>query len=113
MKTLLILSASANIPLALLIMTLVALFLVAIFVFFQIKFSNKKRRELLEQIKNLEHERESKIVETCGAMKVKDDEIKRLADLYLEALTEIERLEIAKKNLLGEVGRLSNEIHKH
>jgi len=112
MKTLLILSVSANIPLALFIMIVIVILLAAIIVFSQIKFSKKKRRELLEQIKTLEHEREAKILETYGAMKAKDREIKRLADLYLEAETENARLEIAKKNLLGEIGRLTNELQK-
>lgn len=113
MKTLLILSASANIPLVLFIMVIVAIFLIAIFAFLQIKFSQKKRRELLEQIKTLEHAREAKILETYGAMKAKDKEIKRLADYNLTLETEIARLEIAKKNLLNEIRQLSNEINKH
>ena len=108
MKTLLILSISANIPLVLLIIVLIALLLPAVFIFFQIRSRNKKSFKLLEQIKTLEHERETKIVETCGAMKSKDEEIKRLSGLYLESMIEIERLEIAKKNLLNEIARLSN-----
>jgi len=113
MKTLLILSVSANIPLALFITVVIVILLAAIIVFSQIKFSKKKRQELLEQIKTLEQEREAKILETYGAMKFKDREIKRLAELYLEAQTEIARLEIAKKNLLNEIKQLSNEINKH